>query len=162
MEPLDTETSEPIEKEVETRAYEFSFLVKTEEDVVEVTKLLASHGAEVVTEGQVRHMQLAYPIEKQTEAFFGFLHARIASDQAKALEKDAQLNKTILRFLLVLLPRTPQPAPPRPRSERPTSVSPATPTTMGERELRPVRPAAPESAVLSNEELEKKIEEILA
>ncbi len=155
---MDIETTESNDKEIETRAYEFSFLVKREEDVAEVTKLLASHGAEIISEGQVRHIQLSYPIDKQTEAFFGFVHARISSDHAKAIEKEAQLNKTLMRFLFVLLPRTPQPAPPRPRGERP-EVDVAPTTSERDRSAAP-RPADP--AVLSNEELEKKIEEILA
>jgi ribosomal protein S6 len=156
---IEMTSQEDAPNETQVRAYEFSFLVKTEEDVAEVTKLLASHGAEIVSEGAVRHIPLSYPIEKQNEAFFGFLHARIAADHAKAIEKEAQLNKTILRFLLVLLPRTPQPAPPRPRGERPEPG--AVPSLVSDRD-RAASPRPVDPAVLSNEELEKKIEEILA
>lgn len=141
---------------IDPRGYEFSFLVAREEDVAEVTKLLGQHSATVTAEGPVRHIQLAYPIEKRTEAFFGFLHVKLAPEHAKQLEKDAHLNNVILRFLLALLPSTPQPAPPRPRS---TEERPGAPVT--ERTALP-RPAVVEGGALSNEELEKKIEEILA
>lgn len=143
-----------IDEPAEPRAYEFSFLVRREEDIAQVTKLLSQHSAQVVTEGPVRHIQLAYPIEKQTEAFFGFLHVKLAPADAKQLETDARMEKTLLRFLLVLLPRTPQPAPPRSRGERPGA--PAAPAA----DRTPARAA--EGTTLSNEELEKKIEEILA
>lgn len=146
-----------VDEPREPRAYEFSFLVKREEDVAEVTKLLSQHGGEIVSEGPVRHIQLSYPIEKQNEAFFGFLHVRLAPAAAKQLETDALMNKSLLRTLLVLLPRTPQPPPPRPRGERPVGV-PGQPAERGERPA----PRTPESSTLSNAELEKKIEEILA
>jgi ribosomal protein S6 len=142
---------------IEPRRYEFSFLVKQEADVAEVTKLLQQHEAEIINDGQVRHMQLAYPIEKETEAFFGYLHVKLAPAHAKQLEKDAGMNKTILRFLLILLPSTPQPAPPRPRGAEERSGAP-----MGERPAAAMPRPAPDSGTLSNEDLEKKIEEILA
>lgn len=138
----------------EKREYEVAFLAKSEEHVPEAKQMLLSRGAEITEEGQVRQIALAYPIQGARQAHFGFIRAKLDPEQAKVLEKDIELHPGFLRALVLKLTVSARQAGSgdRPRfgnrgSAAPKSVS----------ENRPV--ATP--AALSNEALEKKIEEIL-
>ncbi|RJQ29341.1 30S ribosomal protein S6 [Candidatus Parcubacteria bacterium] len=139
------------EELADKRDYELSFLVQREEAAREVQRLLAQHGGEMASEGQLRKIQLAYPVKKETEAYFGFLSARLHPASAKLLERDLETSAAVLRFLIIRLP-----------SSRAVSASLQRPR------VRPPfvrREPSPEpqrrTASLSNEALEKKIEEIL-
>jgi len=137
----------------EKKNYELSFLVKDENDAREVLKLLAQHEAEVRGEGPLRKLNLAYPIKHVPQAYFGFVNLAVLPANAKSLERDLSANTAILRTLMVKLPKGK------------TAV-----VTSGEykktmrpiAQRRPVRMEAPsQPKPLSNEALEKKIEEIL-
>ncbi|MBI2033914.1 MAG: 30S ribosomal protein S6 [Candidatus Liptonbacteria bacterium] len=129
--------------EVELKDYELSFLLGQEKDVEDVLKLLKHEDAEIIFEGTLKKIPLAYKIKKQSEAYFGYLHFRISKERVKSLEKNLLTTSTILRFLIVTPPFV-RPKP-EPRARQGAVVT----------------PPAQVSVPLSNEALERKIEEIL-
>lgn len=143
-----------ISKEVaDKKEYEIAVLLKEEGFAKEVLQLLSRHGVEVREEGQLRKIQLAYPVGRERQAHFGFFHVLGLPLEIKSLENDLRNQNGVLRSLIVVLesdkaaaegairPRRPM-MPPSPRRSMPT----------GEQAVR---------KTLSNEAIEKKIEEIL-
>jgi ribosomal protein S6 len=143
------------------KEYELGVLVETEDDLAGVVAILRTHNAEMVSEPRAKKLALAYPIEKHKEAFFASCNFKAFGDEVKALEKDLKMKPEVIRSLIIHAMEFSQP------SERPTA-------SMGAMKRRPAsssssRPtpsaSAPEprpsSQPLSNEALEKKIEEIL-
>lgn len=92
-----------MEKQLEkkNRSYEISFLLRSEEDVQTVVRHLSDRGAEIVAEGAVEKIRLAYPIEKENEAFFGYIHFAMDPAEIVALHDAMQLDKKVIRFLIV-------------------------------------------------------------
>lgn len=131
--------------EVELKDYEISFLLGQEKDVEDVLKLLKSEEAEIIFEGTLKKISLAYKIKKQSEAYFGYLHFRMPKDKVKLLEKDLLTASTILRSLIITPPFVRPKPEPRARQQR----------------TAPAAPPAQVGMPLSNEAIERKIEEIL-
>ncbi len=130
----------------EIKEYEIAFLARDEKEIGGILGIIARFGAETVFHGPVEKISLAYPIKKETSANFGYLHFTLDSQKIASLARELRMNPTIIRFLIVSPPfvkikakiiqnikRAPQPA--------------------VERKIEPLP--------LSNEALEKKIEEIL-
>ncbi|MDP2598378.1 MAG: 30S ribosomal protein S6 [Candidatus Liptonbacteria bacterium] len=150
---MNVETSEKSDK----KEYELSVLLREEGSVKGVLKLLTQHGAEIKEEGQLRKIQFAYPVDHVAQGYFGFLKVSSLPAEMKSLEKDLRTENGILRSLIVALPtgkkanaevsRLPSRRPERPG---PASRRPSVPAT-----------EAPVRKPLSNEAIEKKIEEIL-
>lgn len=130
------------------KEYEVGFLVREESKAREVVDAVKAAGGEVTLEGPVNRIRLAYQIDKQTEALFGFTQFMMDPAAAKALEKALTMNPDVLRFLIL----TPPPLKEKPRKPREAMPRPAS---------KPYPSRAPEAPTLSNEALEKKIEEIL-
>jgi len=126
--------------------YELSFLIESEGLVSDVLRLVRQHQIEVVREGQLRKVNLAYKIRKAAQAFFGFIEVKALPSEVEPFEHDLETNQSILRHLIVKLPKE-RPAIPTETGRKPTIVP--RPKT-----ARPARP-------LSNVDLEKKLEEIL-
>jgi ribosomal protein S6 len=136
------------------KEYELAFLVRDEGSAEEVAAKAAQYGT-VASRGALKRLSFAYPVAKESSGYFGYLCLDAAPERAAQLEKDFRLLPVMLRFLLLRLPvRTPQeqaaggvPAvPPRPRR--------APRAARAEERLAAAGP-------LTNEALEKKIEEIL-
>lgn len=128
---------EEMREDSKINSYEISFLVNASEGAEAIKKLLADLKAEIITEGPVAEIQLAYPIEKKTSAFFGYTHFKLATEKMQELNDTLRLDKGVLRFLVI----TPIPAKPIPRRMETTP--------------RPAKKAA--SNDLSNEALEEKL-----
>lgn len=137
------DTIDISKEDKEFKSYEVAFLVKTEEAAGGVFKLVESYGGEFMGEPQVRPMALAYEVGGVRQAYFCVCQTKLPIGEAKNLENSFRTHKEVLRFLVILLPK----------------AAPA-----GKGRVRPVKPSVPEKkepATLSNEALEKKIEEIL-
>ncbi len=128
---------EEIREDAKTNSYEISFLVSASEGAEAIKNLLSSLKAEIITEGPVSEIQLAYPIDKKTSAFFGYTHFKLATQDIQKLNDTLRLDKGVLRTLVI----TPIPAKPIPRRMETTP--------------RPAKKAA--SNDLSNEALEEKL-----
>ena len=131
------------------KSYEVSFLVEREEGVEEVKRLLGQHGNEAFYEFPYKKVNLAYPIEKKEQAIFGSIKVLSEPQNIKLLEKDLKTNKNILRCLIVALPV-------EKKTEGEEMKKPSIPMR---RPSSIQREASPKP--LSNEAIEKKIEEIL-
>jgi ribosomal protein S6 len=144
----------------ETRLYEIGFLVREEAARSDVFKALAARNATVDHEGKCTHITLATPIEREKSAYFCFVHFSALPEVIVEIDKELKLNSKVLRFLLISLPPADQrePSPMRPsrrREDQPTKIEPrVTPEPLAKKKVAPV-------AELSNEELEKKLKEIL-
>lgn len=140
---------EPNEKD--KKEYELGYMAKDESAPADILGAVRAAGGEVTLEGPVNRVRLAYEIKKENEAFFGFVQFAMKPDAVKGLSDALSLKPDVLRFLLV----TPPPMKDRRRSgddAKPASAAP---------QDRAVRSEVKAAGPLSNEDLEKTIEEIL-
>jgi ribosomal protein S6 len=148
--------------EKEKKDYELGVLVPSEGDMPAVVALVRQHNGEVAGEPRAKKLALAYEIKKHKEAIFAYFTFAAVPGDAKNLEHDLNTKAEVIRFLMLASPE------PMMVGDRPMGI----PMTGGpiQRRTRVMRPAAPNSApeakpaapkILSNEALEKKIEEIL-
>ena len=145
------------------KVYELALLLKVEEDLPAVIALLKAHNGELTQEPRAKKLALAYKIEGHTEGVFVSVIFRSAPEDVKNLEHDLNVKAEVVRSLIMIAPKTtdrPMTSPPpypAQRRGRPPMSSPYSPSS-----AEPSKPAAPRpSGPLSNEALEKKIEEIL-
>ncbi|MBI5147608.1 MAG: 30S ribosomal protein S6 [Parcubacteria group bacterium] len=140
-------------EEIIRKKYEISFLIRSESDDLTVKKIIEKNGGQDVKVVPAVKTRLAYPIKKENYAFFGVAYFSSSPETIEAISGDLRLQNAVLRFLIVTPPivkgegeRTER----RPSLKSKTAVpSPAT------------APAMPAAGSLSNEELEKTLEEIL-
>ena len=96
----------PIEK----KQYEISYLTRTEADKDTVLTALGETGAENLQEGRMAEIKLAYPIKKQTSAFFGSTVFEAGPESISKINDILKFAEGILRFLIVTPPaQKPQP-----------------------------------------------------
>lgn len=134
----------------DAKNYEIGFLVKDESDAAGIIKTIGGYKATVTNEGAIKRIQLAYPIKKATSACFGYVFFSSLPENITKLKDSLKINQNILRFLIVT----------------PPIVATSFPTSKPIRKISPIKSTLPvkkfESAqTLSNEALEKKLEEIL-
>ncbi len=140
-------------QELKKRKYEIGFMLKTEDKSV-VSQSLTNRGFALLTENPLEKIQLAYPIRKESYAYFGYSHFEGDPAAIKNLKDDLKLNPEILRYLIITPPFIKKPAWRKPVSDRMLEETRFTPPA-----VKQDLPA--ESSILTNEALEKKIEEIL-
>ena len=136
--------------------YEIAFLLKEEADFKDLLALLRQSEAVVTFEGPVKKIALAYEIAKQSAAYFGWLRFTAPTHRICEIEHALILHHTVLRSLIVKF--TPGLVSVPRGTMTPSTATPAiTPT------LAPIieQTAGSHGLPLSNEDLEKKIEEIL-
>ncbi len=129
------------------KPYEISFLLRSEEDAAVIVKKLSDMGAEISNEGPVNRVSLAYPIKRETSAYFSYIHFSAKSEIIKSVSDSLNLEPKVVRFLIIT-PPIEKMVPRRTDFRRPTEE-------VGES----VKP--PKIEPLSNAELEEKLEEIL-
>lgn len=149
------------ESEKDPKIYELSVLLKTEDELPAVVDFLAQHSATLQGEMKAKKQAFAYPVKKIKEGVFAYCLFTALPESAKTIEKDITRQPNILRSLIIAEP---------PAAEK---RSPMPPDFAARRRMRPSpRPTGPAPApaiprpesstgTLSNEALEKKIEEIL-
>lgn len=145
------------DSEKERKTYEIAFLVKSEEEIPGVVSFLKQHNAEILAEPRAKNVVLAYEIKKNKEAVFAYCTMKAAGADVKNLEKDFSMGNLTIRSLIITLPKRGLSSGPveerdsERKARTPRSIAPSYPE---------VKMSAPR-ATLSNEALEKKIEEIL-
>lgn len=125
------------------KEYEISYLLTAPEAEQEVVSVLKQNGAEISMQKPLASIVLAYPIKRNTSAYFGFCHFTADAAAIKPMDDALRLKKGVIRFL-VMTPAVKVPAP---------SIYAA----KGDKVEK--KPAAP--TALSNEALSEKLEEIL-
>ena len=136
--------------------YEIGFLVVNEEDAQDILKSLEAHKAQILKDGKTRKVRLAYPIKKETAAFFGYIQFALESASVKPLSEKLKLNRKVLRYFIINLPDIAL------KHEKEMSEQPQQP----EKESPDMKAKEEEKKVSSddfvdNELLEKKLQEIL-
>jgi len=134
------------------KQYEIAVLLTAEDSVNAVTRLFGQHQIEVREAGQLKKVALSYPVKKATQAFFGYFYVSAAPSSATSLEKDFRNQAGVLRSLILNIPKQ-KPDMGDGRDRKPFMRRPA-PSSSAAPEMKPRKP-------LSNEAIEKKIEEIL-
>jgi ribosomal protein S6 len=148
--------------EKEKKEYEFAVLVKSEEDLASVVAFVKAHDAEISMEPRAKKLTFAYEVKKVKEGVFANLNFKALPEDAKALENDLHTKSEVLRSMIIASPppaETPSREMAGPGGDRyerrpRTSSGPSAHAATSD-----AKPAAPRP--LSNEALEKKIEEIL-
>jgi ribosomal protein S6 len=145
-------------EEKDKKEYELALLVKNEADVAGVVALVGQHNGEGISEPRAKRLGLAYEIKKQTEAVFANFTFHAYGDDVKALEGDLNNHHEVIRFMVIASPVASElsTSPIVPQDRRPARPSRPMASSSDVRDSRPA-PSRP----LSNEALEKKIEEIL-
>lgn len=146
------------------KEYEIAYVAIAEDGAVEVEHELAVLGCAVIGKGPLAATKLAYPVKKHTTGHFGYVWFTAIAEDVKKLHDALALKPGILRFLLVTPPvkatvrenRAPRE---RGMQQKPAAIKTPKAAPAAEAHTQPAPPRAPE--VLSNELLEKKLEEIL-
>jgi len=145
-----------MEKEQsDKKQYEISFLLKEEALAATVRKFIKDLGGEVELEGPVAKIALAYQIKKEEHAYFGYFHFLLSPEEIMHLEHEMKTTPGILRHLVITPPFKKSAA--RPRAEIGARTAVRAPMSAAPRPAEPARA----SETLTNEDLEKRIEEIL-
>jgi ribosomal protein S6 len=147
-----------MNEEKDKKIYELALLLKSEEDLAGILAFLRDHSAEAISEPRAKKLALAYKINGHTEAVFASCTFRAAGEDAKSLEHDLQTRPQVIRSMVIIaLPPSDRPVSAMPFSrEQRTRPSSSMMRTSAASETKPAA-----SRPLSNEALEKKIEEIL-
>ena len=136
----------------ERKNYEIAFLVKSEEDQEGIIKILKNSQLPVIGEGRISKIKLAYPIKKENFAFSGYLYFSGSSQDIGNLTARLKNEPKILRFSVITQPIV--------KKDEHRVVE-----RVSSRHAQEVTPQLPKKTsvteVLSNEALEKKLEEIL-
>lgn len=83
------------------KKFEISYLAKTEADKEVVLGILREIGASGIVEGKFSEIKLAYPIKKQTSAFFGSAVFEAEPASIDKIDKSLKFKEGILRFLII-------------------------------------------------------------
>jgi len=136
----------------ELKNYQIDFLVKSEEDQKGIIKIFKNFQLSVISGGRTSKIKLAYPIKKENFAYFGYLYFSGSSQDIGNLTDSLKNEPRILRFSIITQPIVKKDE--RGMVERASS-----------RQVQEVTPQLPKkptvTETLSNEALEKKLEEIL-
>lgn len=134
----------------EDRFYELGFLVK-EENNEPVKNILQKNNAAVYEEGALTKVLLTYPIKKEKMAFFSYCRFTGLPEVAAAIQEALKFEPAVLRSIFIKLPNN--------VSKTSKTMPVENRRVMRRREAEPKKEAG--EGGLSNEDLEKKIEEIL-
>ena len=129
------------------RVYELTLTSETE-NTSRAKAVLAKRGATIVAERPLEKIRFAYPVKKQGYAFLGAIRFSGVSDIA-GLSKELAQDGGLLRFLVNVVDTKLEAELQQLRASRAAAGS------------RSFRKEAADTTVLTNEALEKKIEEIL-
>ena len=130
------------------KEYELAAMLSEEVVAAEVEAVIRKYGGEMASPARVTSLRLAYPLKKHDSAFFAVFIFTALPGAVKFVKEDLALNPKVLRSLILTPPVKVVPREPRaPRVEK----------KEGALEVA----AKPAEVAVSNEALEKKLEEIL-
>jgi ribosomal protein S6 len=131
--------------------YEISFIQEGENEGVP-KKVIEKHGGQIVEDKPLVRIRFAYPIKKQTQGFFGVMRFCIDPLKVGLIDADLKFEKEVLRAIIVQFSE-------KDKNEEAALEGQENRLRRG-KFVRTERKPGYEPA-LSNEALEKKIEEIL-
>lgn len=130
-----------MEKETKT-IYELGYLLKDGAEKSIVLDLLKASSLELVHEGELKDIRLAYEIKKQTTGQFGYLHFTAENpENIKVLSDKLEMTPEVLRILVIKLPK---------------------PESKEKKAKKAAKTKVENIENLSNEKLEEKLEELVS
>jgi len=152
----------------EAKNYEIGFLLSSEDGYRDLIGAMKACQATILNEGQISRAKLAYPVKKENFAYFGYLYFSINPGDIENLNSWLKKNAGVLRFFITrqevvkegdrnLVGRSAS-VQTEHLLERPKFSQPKDSATVSSREISK---KTAETRILSNEDLEKKLEEIL-
>lgn len=145
------------------RKYEIAFVLRMEDASV-ISQALRNYGFEILKESPVAKIRLAYPIKKETQAYFSFVNFGGNPSGLDDLTKALKLEAGILRFLIVLQPLKAKADHRIFGSEAAADHNEKTPSWRENEDIAvraPFKKSATVVPAWTNEALEKRIEEML-
>lgn len=135
----------------EKKEYELSFLLKDEEGIAALQGMLTKFGCTTTSQSEIKRIVLAYPIKKETSALFGYVYFMATPEHMKDFTHELRLESHVLRFLLIN----------KPIKREFISASEGSPRRTSETSEKEALSEEKQSHAVTNEDLEKKLEEIL-
>lgn len=142
-------------EEINKKEYEISVLLKNEEDIKEMRDLMKKHGFEITFESPFKRMSLSYEIKKETSAVFGWFYILSETSAIKDFTKEIKVEPWCIRSLVITDPVKREFD--RGEGQERQYRKEATPKI---KEVKKEEEKTTSDAV-TNEDLEKKLEEIL-
>jgi ribosomal protein S6 len=130
--------------EINLKTYEISFLLEDETGVDFIYEALNKYKAKILEHKDPAKINLAYPVKKQKSAFFGYVDFEMDPVDLLNFEKEIKQKNKILRFIIISDPSI----------KNTTALSSKKPASTSEK-------SKTEEIFLTNEDLSKKIEEML-
>lgn len=144
----------------DTKQYEISLVLSTEDACTSIISFLKEKIEKVLQENPARRIRLAYPIKKAGTGFFTWTIVSALPSVIPPLQKDLEANPLVLRALII--------TPPLPAKTERRSPGLRGKVTKDKPKRELTRPSVAKeeretrsSETLTNELLEKKLEEIL-
>ena len=142
--------------------YELSFWFSSrlEEKTIEqkfdnLLKQLEKSGALIIFSQSPQLKQLAYPVKKERNAYFGYIQFELSKDSLTHLEEELRLNDDFIRFMVLNIKPKEEQKIPRSTFGKPVFRKQKKPF------LAKATEGKEEEKVISLEELDKKLSEIL-
>ncbi len=142
--------------------YELSFWFSSrlEEKAIEqkfdnLLKQLKKSGALIIFSQSPQLKQLAYPVKKEMNAYFGYIQFKLSKDSLTRLEEELRLNNDFIRFMVLNI---------KPKEEQKIPSSTFRKSVFRKKEKPSFAKATEDKGkekVISLEELDKKLSEIL-
>lgn len=144
----------------DAQKYEISLMLASEESYPDVASLIGTMAVKIIQENPVRRMRLAYPIRKKEIGFFTWFVVAMSPARISSLEHDLRMNPAVIRSLIVT---PPLPIKTERQASRIKEIKEKIPKKLPRSATIRSRVAADNKVeeTLSNELLEKKLEEIL-
>ncbi|OGZ03386.1 MAG: hypothetical protein A2430_00875 [Candidatus Liptonbacteria bacterium RIFOXYC1_FULL_36_8] len=144
------------------KKYEIGFLFENEQDVAEILSALEKNGAERLNEIPVKKISLSYPIKKRSQANFSAIIFSSLPEKIKDIENSLKFSPSILRFLIVLIPDSNKNSRSRKSEHQKNAPKNETRDNFSSEKEKYSEQHDYIGGILSNEALEKKLEEILS
>jgi len=128
------------------KEYELAYLVTEKENTASIFAALEKQGAQITAKNEPVFRELSYAIRKHKSAFFGFCIFSVSPEKIEKIDGELKKLQHVIRFFIV---QTPKKTPSRREHHPKPQDTPKRSEPM----------SAPQ--VLTNEDLEQKLEEIL-
>lgn len=140
---------ENVQIEVNTKEHEVTFLLKNE-DISPIRRAAQAAGLVIKNEDQpLAKVKLAYPIKKNNYAFLGNLSFNGEQEKLELFSRELKLESDVIRYMITRVDKA-----------LPASAKSLRNATSRHRFVSRPKKAVTES-ILTNEAIEKKIEEIM-
>jgi len=90
------------------KEYEMSYLLtpnipedKVDSEVIELKNIITENGGDITQADSPEKKRLAYPIQKQNQAYFGVVYFNIGKEDFNKIKKTLALYKKVIRYLIL-------------------------------------------------------------